>query len=169
MLISCRMRALLCVIVVAVLSLAVRAEAQLSRHSIALESAIWADLGGRGGAHPAAALTATTWLEGPVEAVARLAFGSVGEPTGRGADAVSGTLGLRASAGSSPLRPQLLVDAGWISTPAGASSRFRVAWGLAAGFEWFPAIDLSVAVRAGLRGGGGEAGAELALSLAAYF
>jgi len=162
------MRTLRNVVAVAVLTMAGAANAQLSRRSISLESGISAWPGGEGGPRATVALLATAWLEGPAEAVARLAFASAGEPGVR-ATAVSGTVGIRLSAGSGPLRPQLVADAGWARLPGRPASRDRFAWGLGAGAEWFPGLDLSLSVRGGVRSIGGGIGLELVAGVAAYF
>lgn len=166
------MTTLRAVLAAACLAAAAPAAAQLSNRSIALESGLSAPLGARGAARAAFALAATGWLEGPVEAVARVRYGSAERTGGRGADALlAATLGARASLLPDPLRPQLGVEAGWarrIEAGGATASAFAAAAFL--GLEWFPARDLSVAVRAGCRWvGGAAAAAEAAGGFAAYF
>lgn len=162
------MRPLRIVLCAAALLLPPSAEAQLSHRSIALEAGISKDLGGGGDARGVVALRATSWLEGPAEAVARLAYRSAPETSGRGA-AFSGTVGVRLSAGSGPLRPQVEAEAGWARVEGDGAARDRIAWGLGAGLEWFPALDLSLALWAGVRGAGSAASGGAAISGGAYF
>lgn len=151
----------------AALAAAPPAVAQLANHAISLETALSAPLGSRGGASAGLAIAASRWLDGfargDLEGVLRVALASAGETGGRGA-AVAATAGLRLSLGRAPLRPQLLADLGWARTGGD-----RVAWGLSAGLEWFPATDVSLAARAALRGAGAALAAEGALGISAYF
>ncbi len=160
------MRVLLAVTAAAAVLLPAASAAQLSHRSIALEAGITGEPGERGGVAGAAALCATAWLDGPAEAFVRLALGSARATGGRGADAWSGTVGVRLSAGSGPIRPQAEAGAGWARSGGGGD---RFAWSLGAGLEWFPALDLSLALRAGIRGAGGAAAAEAAVAATAYF
>lgn len=144
--------------------------AQLSNHGIAVESGISSPLG-KGGA-PAAtfALTASAWLEGDLEAVARVAYRSAAETGGRAAaSAVTGTAGLRLSLGHAPLRPQLFVDAGWARLEADGAVASGGAFGVGAALEWFPASDFSVAPRISFRLAGGDRSLEVMLALGGYF
>ncbi len=152
------------------LSLASPAVAQLRNRSISVESGLSAPLSGRSGTGPAFALAATTWLEGSAEAVFRVGFAATPETAGRGsAGAVMGTAGLRLSLLPDPLRPQLGIEVGWARMRTGAGDEGRFAFGATAGLEWFPARDLSVAARGGLRSAGSAPSVELVLALAAYF
>lgn len=161
------MRVLLAVTAAAAVLLPAAAAAQMSHRSIALEAGIAGELGGKGRGAGAAGLCATAWLDGPAEAFARLSLGSARATGGRGADFWSGTVGVRLSAGSGPVRPQVEAGAGWARIGGGGSD--RIAWSLGAGLEWFPALDLSLALRAGIRGAGGAAAAEAAVAATAYF
>ena len=146
------------------------APAQFSNHGLAVESGLSSPLGAGAGPGATFALTASTWLEGDVAAVARVARTSAGRTGVRAAASVTtGTLGLRLSLGHAPVRPQLFVDAGWASVDAGGGSADRAAFGAGAGLEWFPASDVSVAPRATLRVIGGEPSLELILALGGYF
>jgi hypothetical protein len=149
------------------------ATAQLANHSISVESGLSAALGGGGPAAATVALAATRWLEGldrgDLDGVLRVALGSAPRTAGRAASsALAATAGLRLSIGRAPLRPQLLADLGWARL-RGAAAASRIAWGLGAALEWFPAPDVSLSARAALRGAGVDAAAEGALGLAAYF
>jgi hypothetical protein len=153
------------------LAAAAPAAAQLSNRSISVESGLSTPLAASRGAAPALALAAAAWLDGPVEAVARVGAGVAAEPGGRAAArALSGTAGLRVSLLPDPLRPQLGVEVGWarVSAASGAADD-RLAFGVTAGLEWFPARDLALAVRGALRGFGRALSGELALAATAYF
>jgi len=163
------MRALHAVALISALLSPGAVSAQLSHRSVGLEAGLSGVLGDPGRSGAVGALRATAWLEGPAEAVARLALRSGRETGGRGAAALSGTLGLRLSKGTGPLRPQLQADVGWARPAAGGTRRDRLAWGVGAGVEWFPALDLAVSLEAGVRGAGGDASAEVTVSVAAYF
>jgi hypothetical protein len=146
------------------------AAAQLRNRSIAVESGLSAPLSSDGRGHAAVALAATAWLDGAVEATARVAFAAAAEPPDREPVATaSGTAGLRVSLLPDPLRPQLGLELGWarVAGPSGAED--RLAFAAAAGLEWFPARDLSVAARGALRGAGGDLSIELTAGVAAYF
>jgi hypothetical protein len=146
------------------------AAAQLRNRSIALEAGLSAPLDAPGGPRPAVALAATCWLEGSVEAVARVAYAAEPQPGGRGSAAlVAGTAGLRVSLLPDPLRPQLGLELGWARRSGAGSTEDRLALGATAGLEWFPARDVSLAARGALRGFGGAPSLELALAAAAYF
>ncbi len=146
------------------------AAAQLRNRSISAESGVSAPLAHGAGAQPAFALAATAWLDGPAEAVFRLAFGADAHTGGRAPDtSLSGTVGIRLSLSPDPLRAQLGFELGWARVRGPAASVDRFAFGGVAGLEWFPARDLSVAARVALRGAGSALSAELALALAAYF
>ncbi len=146
------------------------AAAQLSTRAIALETGISAPALGRGGAFGMLALSASTWLDGEVEAVARLSFGSGQETDGRGAASLlSGTLGLRLTLAPDPLRPQIQADVGWMRADARGQPEDRLAIGVSAGLEWFPERNLSLAARVALRGPPADLRAEASLAAAAYF
>src|SRR5512141_2447689 len=115
------------------------AAAQVSNHGIALESGISSALGTAAAPQATFALAASTWLEGEVEGVARIAHGSAAGTGGRAAaSALSGTLGLRVSLGHGALRPQLFADAGWARVEADGMLSDRAAFGAGAALEWFP-------------------------------
>jgi len=146
------------------------AAAQLSNRGIAVESGLSAPLDGAGGPRATITLTASTWLEGRVEVVVRVAHGSADGTGGRAAaSATSGTLGLRLSLGLAPVRPQVFVDAGWARIEEDGVASGLAAFGAGAALEWFPAVDFSVAPRAALRLVGGAPAVELTLALGGYF
>jgi hypothetical protein len=162
---------LLPVAALAVVLTATPAAAQLSNHGIAVESGLSGAAGGRGAPAPAFALSASTWLEGDVDAFARIAYASAAETVGRAAvPALTGTVGLRLSLGHAPLRPQVFVDAGWARIPVGGGLvADRGALGAGVALEWFPAGDFSVAPRAAIRTTGAEPVLELGLVVGGYF
>jgi hypothetical protein len=161
------MRAIRLAAALAVLLAALPAAAQLSNHGIAVESGVSAPLDGAGAAAGTIALSATTWLGGDLEGVARVARASVPGTAGRAADVRwIGALGLRLSLGHRTFRPQVLADVGWASASGGSG---RLAVRVGAGLEAFLARDLSVSARAALRTAGGAAAGEGLLALAAYF
>ncbi len=146
------------------------AEAQLSNRSIAVESGLSTPLGAASGTGGALALSASAWLDGDLEAVARASFASAAGTPGRGASsAVSGTVGLRLSLGHAPLRPQVSADVGWTRSLRSSAPADRIAFGLGAALEVFVVRDVSVAVRTTLRGSGGELALEAVIAAAAYF
>ncbi len=146
------------------------AAAQLSNHGIAVETGISAPLGGGGGTAAAVALSASTWLEGDVEGVARVALASARGTDGRAAaPALSGTVGLRLSLGRAPIRPHAFVEAGWASLARDGGRSGALAAGVGAGVEWFAAGDLSLGARAALRVAGGAPALDLSLALSGYF
>jgi hypothetical protein len=117
-----------------------------------------------------AALAATTWIAGDVEAVGRVALASAPGTSDRAAArAWSGTLGLRLSLSTGRLRPQLGADLGWGRVGGSAGEGGALVLGLGAGLEAFPARDLSVSVRGALRGAGTALSLDAALAVAAYF
>lgn len=131
------------------LAAAAPARGQLSNHAIALESGI--SSGFAAGAAPAVpvAIAASRWLEGDVDAVARVAFGAARETAGRGAAAFARwTAGLRWSPGCGRARPQLHLEAG-AATSRGAAPRWTA--GAAAGVEAFVLRDVALAARVGGR------------------
>jgi hypothetical protein len=155
---------------VAALACAAPAAAQVSNHGIALETGVSSALGSGAAPQAAFAVAASLWLEGDVEGVARVAYGSAAATAGRAAASVlSGTLGLRASLGHGPLRPQIFADAGWARVGTDGVGSDRAAFGAGAALEWFPAADVSLAPRIALRLVGGEPRAELGLALGGYF
>jgi hypothetical protein len=148
------------------------AAAQLSNRSIAVESGLSAPLRAGGGAAETFALSATAWLDGDLEAVARLARWAGPRTPGRVPDGGgwTGTAGLRLSLLPEPLRPQLWIEAGWarVESPDGGAAD-RLALGAGAGLEWFVVRDVSVAMRGAVRGAGAAQVLELVAGLAAYF
>ncbi|BDG06788.1 hypothetical protein [Anaeromyxobacter oryzae] len=147
------------------------ARAQLSTRMIALESGASTPLGSGPGAHAPAAVAAALWLDGDLDLVLRLALGTAPRTSGRPAAGwMAGTAALRWSLAPGPLRPQLLVEAGWTRGrgPGGAN---RLALGGGGALEWFYARDLSVALAAAVRRAPAGPGARLDLTaaLAAYF
>jgi hypothetical protein len=136
---------------------------------VSVESGVSGPLGGGAHSRGAFALAAATWVEGPVEAVVRLATAAAPETGGRSSAAFAGTAGLRASLLPDPLRPQLGVELGWARIQAPSGAEDRVAFGAVGGLEWFPDRDLSLAARGALRGVGSAMSLELVLALAAYF
>ncbi len=164
------------ILAAALAAAAAPAGAQLSNRSIAVESGLSAPLGGGGSAAPAFAVAATAWLDGELEALARVAFWAGSRTTGRATDAEAdggggwaGTAGLRLSLLPEPLRPQLSVELGWarLEGPAGRADRLAV--GAAAGLEWFPVRDVSLAGRCAVRGAGAATSVEVLVGAAAYF
>lgn len=174
---TCRMmlaRTAAAVVVAALAVAAVPASAQLSNRSIAAESGLSTPLRGGAPAAAALALSATTWLDGDLEAIARVALRTGPRTEDRGADAWSGTwwsgtAGLRLSLLPEPFRPQVSVELGWarLERPSGTSD--RLALGAGVGVEWFPARDVSVSARCAVRGAGGTPSLDLVLGAAAYF
>jgi hypothetical protein len=137
---------------------------------VAVESGLSAPLSSEGGEHAAFALAASAWLEGPLEATARVAFATAAETPGRApVTTASGTAGLRVSLLPDPLRPQLGLELGWARVAGPAGPEDRLAFAAAAGLEWFPARDVSIAARGALRGAGDTLSIELMLGAAAYF
>jgi hypothetical protein len=164
------MRPSAAVLVAAAALAAAPASAQLSNHGIALESGISSPLAKGGGPRPIFALAASAWLEGDVEAVARVSYESAAETSGRAAASLlTGTIGLRISLGHGPLRPQAFADAGWARIDEHGVAATRGAFGLGVALEWFPAADFSIAPRAGIRVAGGEPWLEVVLALGGYF
>jgi hypothetical protein len=147
------------------------AAAQLSNRSIALESAVSAPFRAGEGFLGGVGLAATAWLDGDLEAVARVAW-AAGARTGdraAAAEAWTGTAGLRLSLLPEPLRPQLSLEAGWRRIDGPTGSAGQLVLGAGAGLEWFPARDLSLAVRCALRGGSFAPELEASLAAAVYF
>ncbi len=146
------------------------AAAQLRNRSIALESGLSAPLSSADPGHAALALAASAWLDGELEATARVSFAAAAETGGREpVTTASGTAGLRLSLLPEPLRPQLGLEIGWarVEGPRGAGDRLALA--ASSGLEWFPARDVAVSARAALRAAGTALSAELTLGAAAYF
>jgi len=155
-----------------VLLAAAPARAQLANRSIALESSLSAPLRAGEGAVGGLALVATTWLDGELEALARLAFGAGARTRDRAAagEAWTGTAGVRLSLAPGPLRPQVALEVGWRRTVApGGGTQGAAVLGAGIGLEWFPARDLSLALRGGVRGAGGGPELDASLAAAAYF
>jgi post-segregation antitoxin (ccd killing protein) len=171
----------LCRVVAAVLLAAAsaRASAQLSNRSIAVEAGVSAPASAGAPSAEVLAVAATAWLDGELEAVARLARWAEARTPGRAADGDPaddagrggwiGTAGLRLSLLPEPLRPQLWIEAGWarLERPEGPAD--RLALGAGAGLEWFVARDLSVAARCAVRGAGRWRRLDAVVGLAAYF
>ncbi len=116
-----------------------------------------------------AALAASGWLEGEVEATARLAWWSAPRTAGRAADGAAegwaALAGLRWAPDLGRLRPLLGLEGG-----AAWDGRARAAGALRAGGEWLWRRDWSASAGAGLalRAGRGAA-LEGWLGLACYF
>lgn len=149
---------------------AVPAAAQLSNRSISVETGLLAPAWGGGPPAAAFALVATGWLDGEVEALARIARWAGPRTPGRAPDAGwAGTAGLRLSLLPEPLRPQLALELGWarVDGPDGVAD--RLAAGASAGLEWFLARDVSIAARCAVRGAGGDPSLEVGVAAAAYF
>jgi len=162
------MRALHLLAALTLLAAASPAAAQLANRSISVESGVSLPLAARAAAGPVFGLASTVWLDGEVEAVFRLGFGADAHTGGRApASALAGTAGLRLSLLPDPVRPQLGIELGWGWD--GGRGGSRVAYGVGAGLEWFPARDLSMAARVALRGVGAALSTELALAATAYF
>jgi hypothetical protein len=147
------------------------AGAQLSNRSISVESGASAVLGAGGPAGATVAVGATVWLDGDLEALARVGWWAGPRPQGRLSDALDlcGTAGLRLSLSPEPLRPQVSAEVGWarLSGPSGAGD--RLALGAGVGLEWFAARDVSLAIRGAVRSAGPVASAELLVAAAGYF
>lgn len=144
--------------------------AQLSNHGIAVESGISSPLGKGGAPSATFALSASAWLEGDLEAVARVAYRSAAETGGRAAaSAATGTVGLRLSLAHGPVRPQVFLDAGWARLEADGDVASGGAFGVGAALEWFPASDFSIAPRISYRLAAGVPSLEVMLALGGYF
>ncbi len=154
-----------------VLSGAAPARAQLANRSIALESGLSTPLRAGEAAAGGLALVATTWLDGELEAVARVAWGTGARTRDRApaGEAFTGTAGVRLSLAPEPLRPQASLEVGWRRTEAPGGAQWTLALGAGLGLEWFAARDLSLALRCAVRGAGGGPELEASLSAAAYF
>lgn len=147
------------------------ASAQLSTRAIALESGVSAPLGAGAAAHAPVAVAAGFWLEGDLELVLRLSFGTAPRTPDRAAVGwVAGTAGLRWSFAPGPLRPQAFIEAGW-AHGSGPGDADRPALGAGVAVEWFFARDLSLAAGAAARRAAVGSGAriEATAALAAYF
>ena len=153
------------------LAAATPAGAQLANRSIALESGLSTPLRAGEGVVGGIALVATSWLDGELEALARLAFGAGARTRDRAAaaDAWTGTAGLRLSLAPEPLRPQVSLEVGWRRTEGVDGPRGALALGAGVGVEWFPARDLSLALRGALRTAGAGPELDASLAAAAYF
>jgi hypothetical protein len=115
---------------------------------MALEAGLSAPLRGVGPATPALALTASFWLEGPVEAVATVCAADVGSPGGR----PGGEAGLRATVGDRRGLSAAGV-AGWAEDGRGRAAAMA-GGGLGLGWRAGP---VTVGARMGLRAGAGGA------------
>jgi hypothetical protein len=146
------------------------ASAQYSNHGISVESGISSPLAKGRSPGAAFAVAASAWLDGEVEAVARVAYGSAARTPGRAPDSsLAGTVGLRLSLARGALRPQAFADAGWARVRSDGLARDRLALGAGAALEWFPAADVSIAPRIALRAAGVEPAIEAGVALAGYF
>ena len=150
------------------------ASAQLSNRSIAVESGLSAPLRAGAQAGGALALSATAWLDGDLEAIARVSMRAGARTEDHGADdrsgtQWSGTAGLRLSLLPEPFRPQVSVELGWARLERSWGASDRLALGAGVGVEWFPARDVAVSARCALRGAGGVPSLDLVLGAAAYF
>jgi hypothetical protein len=164
------MRAIHLAVLAGLLSSAAPAAAQLSNRAIAVESGASAPLSGEDGARPLLALAAAAWLDGALDATARVSFADGPKTAGRApVTTASGTVGLRASLLPDPVRPQLGLEIGWARVDGADWAEDRLALAATVGLEWFPARDLSAAARGALRAAGGALSMELTLGLAAYF
>lgn len=129
-----------------------------------LETAVSAAPGGA-----ATRLVAVTscWIDGDLEAEARLGFGSADRTGGRGADALIPALGLRWGPDVGRWRPVLGVEAG-VRVPVAGPGVVPTA-ALRAGIELFARRELSVSVAVGWRWTSGAAsGAEAIVGLGYY-
>ncbi len=107
---------------------------------------------------------ASCWLDGDLEAEARLGFGSVDRPGGRRADAVTPALGLRWGPDAGRWRPVIGVEAGTrlLATERGAALTAAAR----AGVEFLARRDLSLTVALGWRWtSGAGSGAEAIVGL----
>ncbi len=114
-------------------------------------------------------VTAVTscWVEGWLEAEARLGFGSADRPGGRATAAVTPALGLRWGPELGRWRPLLGVEVGVLLSADGESSRTTGA--ARAGLQWFARRDLALSVELAERwtaGAGGGVEAVLGLGYA---
>jgi hypothetical protein len=153
------------------LAAAAPAGAQLSNHSIALEGGFSAPLGAGDGLGVPGAVAATSWLDGDVDLVLRLAFGTAPRTGDRSAAGwLAGTAGLRWSLAPGRVRPQLFVEAGW-ARAAGPPAADRLALGAGAALEVLVVPDVAVGVSVAARRAPAGAGlrADGSLSVAAYF
>ena len=147
------------------------AAAQLSNRSIALESGISTPLRAGEGVVGGLALVATAWLDGELEALARLAFGAGARTADRAAagDAWTGTAGVRLSLAPEPHPPQVSLEVGGRRTLGPDGGQGALVLGAGLGVEWFVARDLSLALRGAIRGAGSGPELEASLGAAAYF
>jgi hypothetical protein len=131
-----------------------------SHRAMALEAGLSAPLRGGGPATPALALTASFWLEGPVEAIATVCAADVGSPGGRPA----GEAGLRATVGD---RLGLFGEAvaGWAEDGQGSAAATA---GGGLGLAW-QAGPVTLGGRLGLRAGRGGPRLVLLLGVEGYF
>jgi hypothetical protein len=159
------------VLTAAVAAAATPAAAQLSNRSVSFEAGLSAPARRGGGAAEVVGVAATAWLDGDLEAVARVAWWSAPRTPDRAADGAGwlGTAGLRVSLLPDPLRPQLWIEAGWARQDTQQGPRDRLALGAGAGLEWFAVRDVSVAVRCALRGAGPDRRLDVVAGVAAYF
>ena len=145
------MRTLLLLVTTAPLLLPTAASAVPPPIGFSLESAVFE----RAGAADLR-LTAITscWLEGGLEAEARLGFGSADRPGGRATAALAPALGLRWGPELGRWRPLVGAEAGVVLPADGGSARPTGA--VRAGLQWFPRRDLLVSAGVAWRWTGGE-------------
>jgi hypothetical protein len=119
------------------------------------------------GAAPRLAAATSCWLDGDLEAEAKVAFGSAGRPAARAADAVAPALGLRWGPDLGRWRPRLGVEAG-VRLPV-AGHRAAPTGAARAGLELFARRELSLSVGVGWRWtSGAAAGLEAVVGLGYY-
>lgn len=154
------------VLLAAALGLPGQGAALTANRSIALEAAVASRPGPQ-----AASLTlaAGSWLDGEVEAVARLTLGAAVEPGGRGATgAVTPAAGLRWAPDQGRWRPTLAVALGVRLPVAGRAT--AVATLLQAGLERLLEPGWALGLTVGVRWLAGEGAAgEAALEVRRYF
>lgn len=137
------------------------AAAQPPNRSISLQASAAAD---RGGAGPGLSLAAGAWLEGDLDATARLAWRSAPRPGGRAA--ALALAGLRWAPDVGRWRPVLSLEGGaaWRAGRGAAG-----AGAVRAGLEWLPSRDWSLTAGAGLAWDGRAAAPEGLLAATCYF
>ncbi len=148
------------------MALPCRAAALTANRSLALETALAA----RSGPEAAAVtLAAGCWLEGEVEAVARLTLGAAPASTGRGATgAVTPEAGLRWAPDEGHWRPTLALALG-VRLPVAGRATAPTAL-LQGGLEWLVEPGWALGATAGVRWLAGEGAAgEAALGVRLYF
>jgi hypothetical protein len=138
----------------ALVALAVPAAAQVAPHAVSLEAGPSFALSGPRARAVPVALSAARWLEGDVDVVLRVAQATAARTEGRPAAGwYAGTIGLRWSLRPGPVRPQLLVEAGWARGRGPGAGAGRLALGAGGGLEWFLARDVAAIATCALRRG----------------